>query len=266
MEYEKIKKMKEENKKQDKVFAQEITNIRPFEFNENVAHVFDDMAERSIPFYKEVQKMVTTLSLTYFQEGTVIYDLGSSTATTLSLISQGMKDHKIENYRMIGIDSSSAMCKEAEMKLDSVHGDRKKISIQEGDLFDLPIENASVVIMNYTLQFIDPLKREKLIRHIYKGLCHNGILLVSDKMLQSNTDTSRIFIENYYEMKRANGYSDLEISQKREALENVLIPYSVKEEVTLFRHCGFEAVDMFFSWYNFSSFICMKKDDEVSDY
>ncbi|MBB6480775.1 carboxy-S-adenosyl-L-methionine synthase CmoA [Spirochaeta isovalerica] len=258
--------MAKDSKKQDKVFAEQITNIRPFEFNENVAHVFDDMAERSIPFYKEVQKMVTTLALTYFQEGSVIYDLGSSTATTISLISQGMKDHDIEDYSMIGIDSSAAMCHEAEVKLDSVKADKSKITIKEGDLFDLPIENASVVIMNYTLQFIDPLKREKLIRRIYKGLRHNGILLVSDKMLQSNTDSSRIFIENYYDMKRSNGYSDLEISQKREALENVLIPYSVKEEVALFRNCGFEAIDMFFTWYNFSSFICTKKNDEIGDY
>jgi len=258
--------MAKEIKKQDKVFAEEITSIRPFEFNESVAHVFDDMAERSIPFYKEVQKMVTTLALTYFQEGSVIYDLGSSTATTISLLSQGMKDHEIEDYRIVGIDSSAAMCREAEIKLDSIQADRKKITIKEGDLFDLPIENASVVIMNYTLQFIDPLKREKLIRHIYKGLRHNGILLVSDKMVQSHTDTSRIFVENYYDMKRSNGYSELEISQKREALENVLIPYSVKEEVGLFRHCGFEAVDMFFTWYNFSSFICTKKNDEVDGY
>ena len=251
--------------KQDKVFSEEIPNIRPFEFNEKVAHVFDDMAERSIPFYKEVQKMVTGLALTFFQEGSTIYDLGSSTATTISLISQGLKDHEITDYRIKGIDSSAAMCHEAEIKLKSIDADMKKIEITEGDLFDCPIENASVVIMNYTLQFIDPLKREKLISHIYKGLRHNGILLVSDKMLQSNTDTSRIFIENYYDMKRTNGYSDLEISQKREALENVLIPYSVKEEVALFRNCGFEAIDMFFSWYNFSSFICMKKNDEIGD-
>jgi tRNA (cmo5U34)-methyltransferase len=258
--------MEKEKMKKDKVFSEHIQNIRPFEFNEKVAHVFDDMAERSIPFYKEVQKMVTGLALTFFQKGSNIYDLGSSTATTISLISQGLKDHDIKDYAIFGIDSSSAMCREAEVKLKSIDADMKKIHLQEGDLFDCQIENASVVIMNYTLQFIDPLKREKLISHIYKGLRHNGILLVSDKMLQSNTDTRRIFIENYYEMKRTNGYSDLEISQKREALENVLIPYSVKEEERLFRNCGFEAVDTFFTWYNFSSFICMKKNDEVGDY
>jgi tRNA (cmo5U34)-methyltransferase len=255
--------MKEPIKPKDKVFSEHIQTIRPFEFNEKVAHVFDDMAERSIPFYKEVQKMITGLALTFFQEGSAIYDLGSSTATTISLISQGLKDHKINDFTIRGIDSSSAMCREAAIKLQSIEADMDKISISEGDFFDFPIENASVVIMNYTLQFVDPLKREKLISRIYNGLRHNGVLLISDKMLQSNTDTSRIFIEHYYDMKRTNGYSELEISQKREALENVLIPYSVKEEEKLFRHCGFDAVDTFFTWYNFSSFVCMKKNDKV---
>ena len=88
--------------------------------------------------------------------------------------------------------------------------------------------------MNYTLQFIDPLHREKLVRRIYEGLNHNGILLVSDKTLQSHTDLSRIFVDNYYNLKRTNGYSELEISRKREALENVLIPYPVKEEESPF--------------------------------
>ncbi len=257
--------MEKKEIKKDKVFSKPITNIRSFEFNENVANVFDDMAERSIPFYKEVQKMVTGLALTFFQEGSTIYDLGSSTATTISLISQGLKNHNIGDYSIRGIDSSAAMCREAEQKLNSINADLKKINIVEGDLTECHIENASVVIMNYTLQFIDPLKREKIISNIYKGLKHNGILLVSDKMVQSNTDTSRIFVENYYDMKRTNGYSELEISQKREALENVLIPYSVREEETLFRNCGFEAVDTFFTWYNFSSFVCMKKNDKLGN-
>ena len=121
------------------------------------------------------------------------------------------------------------------------------------------IRDAGVVIMNYTLQFVPPLEREALVRRIYASLRHNGILIVSDKTTQSHTDISRIFVEKYYEFKRSNGYSELEISRKREALENVLIPYSVAEEEELFRQCGFAAVDRFFSWYNFSSFLCVKR-------
>ncbi len=245
--------------KKDNVFENSDPVVRAFEFNETVAHVFDDMAQRSIPQYKEVQSMVNTLALTFFQEGSRIYDLGCSTGTSIALLIQGLKEHGLDDYFIRGIDNSAPMCREALDKISALDYDRARVQIEEKDILDEPIENASVVIMNYTLQFIDPLHREKLIRKIYKGLNHNGILLVSDKTLQTNTDISRIFIDNYYNMKRRNGYSELEISRKREALENVLIPYPIAEEERLFRTCGFEAVDLFFTWYNFSSFICLKK-------
>lgn len=245
--------------RKDKVF--EITDpvVRAFEFNETVAHVFDDMAERSIPHYRDVQTMVATLGLTFFQEGSRIYDLGCSTGTTIALLLNGLKEHGLTDYWIKGIDSSAPMCKEAMDKLSSLDHEKERVTIEEADILEEPIENASVVIMNYTLQFIDPFHREELVKKIYKGLNHNGILLVSDKTLQSHTDISRIFVDNYYNMKRKNGYSELEISKKREALENVLIPYPIKEEENLFKICGFEAVDLFYTWYNFSSFICLKK-------
>ncbi len=246
-------------KQKDNVFASHDPVVRPFEFNETVAHVFDDMAQRSIPHYKEVQSMVATLALTFYQEGSFIYDLGCSTGTTIAMLLEGLRAHKLHNYHIKGVDNSAPMCREAREKLTSLDADFDRIDIEEADILDTPVRNASVVIMNYTLQFIDPLHREDLVKRVYHGLNHNGILLVSDKTLQSHTDISRIFVDNYYNMKRANGYSELEISRKREALENVLIPYSVKEEEQLFKSGGFEAVDIFYSWYNFSSFICLKK-------
>lgn len=245
--------------KVDKVYNTPIGEIPPFTFNEKVAHVFDDMAERSIPFYREVQKMITDLTLTFFQEGSKIYDLGCSTATTSALVYQGLVDRGIKDFTIKGVDSSSAMCQEAVVKLDSIGASRDHVHITNGDFLTEDIHDASVVIMNYTLQFIDPLHREEIIKKIYDGLRHNGILLVSDKLLQSNTDISRTFIDKYYNMKRLNGYSELEISQKREALENVLIPYTLEEETELFKECGFKGVDAFFTWYNFTSFICIKK-------
>lgn len=245
--------------KVDKVFSNPIGKIPPFTFNEKVAHVFDDMAERSIPHYREVQKLITELSLTFFQQGSKIYDLGCSTATTSALIYQGLIDHGVTDFTIKGIDSSKPMCEEAQVKLDSLNASSDHVTITHGDFLSEEIHDASVVIMNYTLQFIDPMQRETLIKKIYDGLRHNGVLLVSDKLLQTNTDISRTFIDKYYNMKRLNGYSELEISQKREALENVLIPYSLEEETALFKDCGFKGVDIFFSWYNFTSFICIKK-------
>ena len=249
---------KRPDEKVDRVFHGE-GEVKPFEFNEKVAHVFDDMAERSIPWYKEVQRMVTTLGMTFFKPGTRIYDLGCSTGTTMALFAEAFRERCIEDYRIIGIDNSDAMCREAREKIEKLELASEKISVYCDDLENREIENASVVVMNYTLQFIDPLAREELIGRIYRGLNHNGVLLVSDKTLQSHTDASRIFMDNYYHMKRQNGYSEMEISRKREALENVLIPYKIEEEKELFYECGFESVDIFFTWFNFSSFICMKK-------
>lgn len=240
-------------------YFDEHKQVSPFEFNEKVAHVFDDMAQRSIPYYGEVQKMVSKLAATFYQDNSRIYDLGCSTGTSLALIYQALTSNQAEGIQLIGIDNSMAMCQETREKLDRMTIPSSAFKIINGDLLDAHIEDASVVIMNYTLQFIDPLKRERIIRNIYTGLNHNGILLVSDKTLQNHTDTSRIFIDNYYDLKRRNGYSELEISRKREALENVLIPYKLDEEKDLFRRCGFESVDLFFTWYNFSSFICLKK-------
>lgn len=245
--------------KVDKVFSNQVEEVPPFQFNEKVAHVFDDMAERSIPYYREVQKLITDLALTFFQEGSKIYDLGCSTATTTALIYNGLKDQGVNYFTIKGIDSSKAMCEEAQIKLDGMGASKEQVSIIHGDYLTEDIHDASVVIMNYTFQFTDPLKREALIQKIFDGLRHNGVLLVSDKLLQSNTDMSRTFIDKYYNMKRVHGYSELEISQKREALENVLIPYTLEEEMELFKSCGFKGIDSFFSWYNFTSFICIKK-------
>ncbi|MDC7221281.1 MAG: carboxy-S-adenosyl-L-methionine synthase CmoA [Spirochaetales bacterium] len=233
--------------------------VKPFEFNENVAHVFDDMAERSIPWYREVQRMVTTLGVTFFKPGSRIYDLGCSTGTTMALLAQAFEERGVDDYRLMGVDNSEPMCREAREKLGKSPASPDRWTVDCNDLESYPIENASVVVMNYTLQFVDPLAREELMGKIYRGLNHNGVLLISDKTQQSHTDTSRIFMDNYYHMKRQNGYSEMEISRKREALENVLIPYTVEEEKELFRQSGFEAVDLFFTWFNFSSFICMKK-------
>ncbi len=244
----------------DEVFAGE-GPVRPFEFSQDVARAFDDMAERSIPFYREVQGMVRDLALRFFQPGTRILDLGSSTGWTSALIYQALREQGQEDFRILSLDSSAPMTEEAHRRREALGADPEGWEIRQGDILTESLAGASVVILNYTLQFIPPLKREGLVRRIYQGLSHQGILLVSDKMLQESTDLSRIFIDEYYGFKGKQGYSTLEIARKREALENVLVPYRLKEEEALFRRAGFEAVELFFSWYNFSSFLCLKQGD-----
>jgi tRNA (cmo5U34)-methyltransferase len=251
-------------------------SIPPFAFNEEVAKVFDDMAHRSIPFYQEVQRLTVTLAQRYAREATRIYDLGCSTGATTLLMRDALQMQGPRNVTILGLDSSEAMCTEARKKLgiaapvgdggaeqgasDATHAKPygPAVSIVNGVIETETINNASVVIMNYTLQFVPPKERYRLLRSVHDGLIPGGILLISDKMLQSSTDVSRAFVDIYYDLKRAQGYSQLEIAQKREALENVLIPYRLEEEMELLERSGFSSVDIYFSWCNFTSLLCVK--------
>src|SRR4029079_17145356 len=123
---------------------------------------------------------------------------------------------------------------------------------------DVEVRDASVVLLVLTLQFVRPLYRERLIRSIYDGLNDKGCLILVEKVLGESSTFNRLFIKHYYEMKKRNGYSELEIAQKREALENVLIPYRLEENKELLRGQGFRDVDVFFKWYNFCGMLAMK--------
>lgn len=242
--------------KRDEVFKQKSPG--DFEFNEIVAEVFDDMLQRSIPYYNAQQEMLQELCVKCWQPGSTIYDLGCSTATTLIRLAKAQGIHA----RLIGYDNSPSMLARAHANLaDCGLADRVEIRCADlnGDLAQLTLDNAGVVTMCWTLQFIRPMQRDKLIRHIYNALARNGALLVTEKVLTNRGDLNRLFVEFYYDFKRRNGYSENEILIKREALENVLIPYRIEENVELFRRNGFEIVETFFQWYNFAGFVCLKK-------
>jgi tRNA (cmo5U34)-methyltransferase len=138
-------------------------------------------------------------------------------------------------------------------RIDLRHGDLN------GDLTELDLRNASVVMLCWTLQFVDPLRRDALIRWAYDGLVDDGVLVVTEKVLTNESDANRFFVDFYFDFKRENGYSESEILRKREALENVLIPYRAEENEQLFRRNGFQIVEQFFRWYNFCGFLCVKK-------
>jgi tRNA (cmo5U34)-methyltransferase len=162
------------------------------------------------------------------------------------------------NLRFVGVDSSTEMLEIARRKL--AEGPFPwPVELRHADLNDgVLIENASVVLLVLTLQFVRPLRRERLVRMIQEGLAPNGCLILVEKVLGENSTFNRLFINHYYEMKRKNGYSDLEIAQKREALENVLIPYRLEENKELLRKCGFGHIDVFFKWYNFCAIIATR--------
>jgi tRNA (cmo5U34)-methyltransferase len=238
----------------DRVFAEQASRIDDFVFDARTAKVFDDMLGRSVPFYDEMQRMTTELVADFAVPGTNVYDLGCSTGTTLLAIDPVVDP----GVRFVGVDSSPEMLEKAKGKLAGAAA-RRSVELVHADLHDLAaVENASVVILTLTLQFVRPLHRERLVRSICAGTNEQGCLILIEKLTESDTLFNRLFIKYYYEMKRRHGYSELEISQKREALENVLIPYRAEENEKLLLDAGYRRVQPFFRWYNFSGVIAVK--------
>ena len=244
--------------KADRVFLAAQQRACDFEFNAEVAQVFDDMLVRSVPFYREQQEMIAAIGAKFWIPGTKVYDLGCSTATTLL----GLGRELPAAARLVGYDNSLPMIEQARRKITE-HNFEDRIEVRFGDLngslSELPLDNASVVTMCWTLQFVRPLRRDNVIRWIYEGLAEEGVLIVTEKILTASSDMNRFFIDYYYDFKRRQGYSESEILRKREALENVLIPYRIEENLELFRRNGFEIVETFFQWFNFAGFFCVKK-------
>ena len=238
----------------DEVFKERYSKPSDFRFSHKVASVFDDMVNRSVPFYDEIQRMIAELAADHCTGNGRIYDLGCSTGTTLLQLDQTVPTH----IPFIGIDNSPDMldkCRQKLLDLDI----KRHFELHVAELNDkVPIENASVVLLCLTLQFIRPMYREKLLKQIFNGLNPGGALILVEKILAEDTSFNRDFIKYYYDMKKRHNYSELEISQKREALENVLIPYKSSENITLLRDAGFQHCEVFFKWYNFTGIIAKK--------
>jgi len=238
----------------DQVFKEQIRKVADFKFGSSVAKVFDDMVNRSVPFYGEMQRMIAEQAADYAQPGSDVYDLGCATGTTLI----GMNTQVAEGIRFIGIDDSPEMLDQCRSKLDQA-GFNRPYELQVADLNqDVDIDNASVVVLCLTLQFVRPIYRQKLLQCIFDGLNPGGTLILVEKVLAEDSHFNRDFINYYYSYKRRNHYSDMEIAQKREALENVLIPYKISENMTLLKEVGFAHADVFFKWYNFAGLIACK--------
>ena len=238
----------------DKLF-QDKSPLAKFEFNEQVARVFDDMISRSVPFYEEVQRLIFYFTEQAAVEGTCVYDLGCSTGTTLIHLAK----HLQQKCFFIGLDDSEKMLEQARLKAAQV-GLREQINfINQSINEQMLLRDASVVIMSLTLQFIKPSLREAILQKIFTGLNKNGVFIVFEKILTESSDLNRLFVDEYYNFKRRNHYGEEEIAKKRESLENVLIPYRASENVDLFKKVGFEVVEPFFQWLNFKAFICVKR-------
>ncbi len=236
----------------DEIFRDEAQPIADFVFNEETASVFEDMLERSVPFYDAMQRMLAELAGDFAADGSAIYDIGCSTGTTLRML-----DGLPQAVTLIGLDNSPAMLARAETELRGRL--RHPFELHCADLNQgLAVRNASVVVLSLTLQFVRPIERERLLRELCAGINADGCLLLIEKVVAQESLLNRLYIQHYYEFKERNGYSQLEIARKREALENVLIPYRLEENEEMLRRAGFRAVDVFFKWYNFCGIIAVK--------
>lgn len=238
----------------DEVFRDQIHQVSDFKFETKVVNVFDDMVSRSVPFYGEMQRMIAELAADHAIAGTSVYDLGCSTGTTLI----GMNTTVSPDIKFVGIDEASEMLKKCDEKLNEAGFTRPYELIEANIQKEFKVENASVVVLCLTLQFIRPIHRERVLKTIADGLVPGGVLILVEKILAEESIFNRNFIKYYYNFKRRNNYSEMEISQKREALENILIPFKSSEDVLLLKEAGFSHSEIFFKWYNFIGLIAIK--------
>ena len=233
----------------DKVFTEKIE--KKFEFDEAVASVFDDMLVRSVPFYDVVQKLIISLILAEEKEGMKVLDLGSSTAGFLL----ELHGKKRLNMTLKGLDNSEAMLKRAEQKCQAFAAD---IKLELADMLAYEYRDEDVIISNYTLQFIRPIQRIELVKKLYDGLNDGGMFIFSEKVVFEDKVLDKEMIDIYHHYKKEQGYSEYEIAQKREALENVLIPFTIKENMQMCQEAGFTQIETIFQWANFVTFVVKK--------
>jgi tRNA (cmo5U34)-methyltransferase len=239
---------------QDDIYKNPQDQIKDFSFNRQVVDVFPDMIERSVPGYSNIVDGIGRLAAKFSIENTNLYDLGCSLgAVSLSMA----KQNKVKRVNIIGVDNSAAMVERCQRHVHA-YSYFTPITVQDADITNLNITNASVIVMNFTLQFIAPMERASLKRKLYDALVPGGILILSEKIKIAHPAMDSAIIDLHHDFKRENGYSDLEISQKRTALENVMVldEYSLHEERLL--NAGFDAVSVWYQQFNFVSFFAIK--------
>ncbi|QKG29047.1 carboxy-S-adenosyl-L-methionine synthase CmoA [Campylobacter sp. RM16187] len=232
----------------DEIFKEPIK--KQFEFDAAVASVFDDMINRSVPHYDIAQSLIVEFLVKTLKKEAFVLDLGCSTASTLLRLYEARSDLNLR-----GIDNAAAMLENANAKIRAYGAN---ITLELADILECDLGVQDVVLMNYTLQFIRPIKRQEFVGKIYESLNENGIFVFSEKMIFEDKTLSKNIIEIYENYKLNQGYSKFEIAQKREALENVLIPYTEAENRELALNAGFKSVECLFRWANFAAFIAFK--------
>lgn len=242
----------------DKIYAHDRSGTEPFRFDAKVARVFPDMLRRSIPGYAASLEAIGSLASRFARPGTCCYDLGCSLGGATLAMRHGIR---VRDCRIVAIDNAPAMIERLHAVIaddTAVRGDNVPVEVVLGDIRDAPLTNASIVVMNYTLQFLDLEARDSLVRRIYDALVPGGLFVLSEKVVDEDPQIEALLVELHHEHKRRNAYSELEIARKRSALENVLIPETVGAHHARLHAAGFAHTAVWLRRFNFVSIIAIK--------
>ncbi len=243
------------NDPRDTLYADPLSEHGLFTFDDSVARVFPDMIKRSVPGYPTIISMTGLLAGRYAIEGSSVYDLGCSLGASTLAMRQNIQQ---SGCQIISVDSSTAMLERCQSIIDTDTHDTP-VCLTLADLQDVAIQNASVVVLNFTLQFIPQALRDDIITRIYQGLLPGGIMVLSEKVTFEDPHLDALNIELHHQFKRANGYSDMEVAGKRSALEHVLVPETLKQHKQRIASAGFSSCDVWFQCFNFASLIALKQ-------
>ena len=238
----------------DTLFSAPIDKLGDWTFDERVAEVFPDMIQRSVPGYSNIISMIGMLAERFVRPDTRVYDLGCSLgAATLSV----RRNIHHSGCEIIAVDNSPAMVERCRRHIDAFRA-QTPVQVIEDDIRQVDISNASLVVLNFTLQFLDPAERQLLLNKIYQGLLPGGALVLSEKFSFEDQTMGELLFNMHHDFKRANGYSELEISQKRSMLENVMLTDSVAIHKARLTEAGFRHAEQWFQCFNFGSLVAIK--------
>ena len=238
----------------DTIFSAPIEKLGDFTFDEAVAEVFPDLIQRSVPGYSNIITAIGMLAQRFVTDNSNIYDLGCSRGAGILSIRRNING---KQAKIIGVDNSPAMVERCRTHINAYHSD-VPVKVLCDDIRQVEIENASMVVLNFTLQFLPRADRLALLKKIHQGLNPNGILVLSEKFTFENETMNELLIDLHHTFKRANGYSELEVSQKRTALENVMLTDSIETHKQRLQEAGFSQIELWFQCFNFGSMIAVK--------
>ncbi|MCX2982316.1 carboxy-S-adenosyl-L-methionine synthase CmoA [Halieaceae bacterium IMCC14734] len=238
----------------DTIYANPVPTLRAFAFDSSVVEVFPDMIKRSVPGYTTIIAMTGMLAGKYTNAGARCYDLGCSLGASSLAMRQNIK---ADGCKIIGVDNSPEMIERCRSILDT-DTNPTPVELLCADVQDITVSDAKVVVLNFTLQFIPVAQRDALIRNIYAGLEPGGVMILSEKVSFADPHLDQLNIELHHQFKQANGYSELEVAQKRSAIEDVLIPETLDQHRQRIAAAGFSSCDVWFQCFNFASLIALK--------